>query len=75
MKQKILEGNLLIAKFMNCYCEGQEPKFDYDLKFTGKLFTGKKIDGLDTANQVAIAEQWLKKKNGLCLIKNMLIRD
>ena len=55
MKQKILEGNLLIAKFMNCYCEGQEPKFDYDWSWSclmpvvTKIITHRYEDG-DTAH-------------------------
>ena len=36
-----------------------------DLKFTGELRTGQVVDGIQSANQVYLCNEWLKKKIGI----------
>ena len=36
-----------------------------DLKFTGKLRTGEVVDGIKSADQVYLSNEWLKKKMGI----------
>jgi hypothetical protein len=39
--------------------------FDSDLKFTGKLYTGKVIDDRRTVNQEQIVKDWLRRQGGI----------
>ena len=43
----------------------EELKFDYPIKFTGELRTGKKVNGFATVNQKKVVEDYLKYKFGL----------
>jgi len=61
-----------------------EAKFDYPIKWTGKLRAGEEIDGIPTANQQEIVDTWLREdkkygficappRTGKCLCGNTLV--
>lgn len=58
--ESLLKVDLSNAVDLRC-----KKKFVHKIKFTGKLFTGEKVDGLDTANQVKLTMEWLKIKRGM----------
>ncbi len=38
---------------------------DNPIKFTGTLYTGEKIHGIKTVNQVKVIKKWMKRKSGV----------
>lgn len=58
-------SKLLNLDFNDIINKRSYKKFKHNIKFTGELYTGKKVKGINTIDQVSVIESWLKKKFGI----------